>query len=291
MTNSGEIQQFTNPGTPEELASQVSEKVSQHLLDEAYSLLKSGVQADFRDKNATERDASWKVISETLSKDGSLNKLSAAFLKDISVDADRNKDGKLQRDELSPMAQNARDPFYKGLAQEALKGFDVAASLHRDDKGIDKFELSSYAKRQFMPPREDFVNSLFTGLTAKLNDGTPKDAYEYLHHAISVRAGMETLSERLETWGKVAEQLTARGLVPKLSMAFLTQHNEFFDGDKNGSISKDEIAKGTQSRSPIMREFTEFLTKEFPNIASVDYNYDEISSREKAVYERKMNGQ
>jgi Ca2+-binding EF-hand superfamily protein len=288
MKDIREVKQ-TNPASPEELASQVSEKVSQHLLDEAYSLLKTGVQADFANKNATERNASWAVISGKLNENGSLSKLSAEFLKDISTDVDRNNDGKVQLNELSGVAQNARNPFYKGMAQEAVKSFDIAASLHQDDKAIDKFELSSFAKRQYMPAREQFVDSVIAGTMAKLVNDTPSKAYEFLWNSVSARSGMETPTERLETWGKIAEQLAARDLTPKLSMAFLTHTNQYLDGDKNGSISKAEISKFTQSRSPIMREFTQYLTKEFDNIASVDYDYNQISQREKAVYESKMN--
>jgi hypothetical protein len=288
MKDIREVKQ-TNPASPEELASQVSEKVSQQLLDEAYSLLKSGVQADFANKNATERNASWAVISGKLNENGSLSKLSAEFLKDISADVDTNKDGKVQLNELSGVAQNARNPFYKGMAQEAVKSFDIAASLHQDDKAIDRFELSSFAKRQYMPAREQFVDSVIAGTMAKLVNDTPSKAYEFLWNSVSARSGMETPTERLETWGKIAEQLAARDLTPKLSMAFLTHTNQYLDVDKNGSISKAEISKFTQSRSPIMREFAQYVTREFDNIASVDYDYNQISQREKAVYESKMN--
>jgi hypothetical protein len=276
------------PDSPEEkLAANVSQKVSQHLLDEAYSLLKDGVQANFADKNAEEKNSAWKVISDKLSQDGSLSKLSAPFLKDVGGQVDRNHDGMIQKDELSPVAQNSKNPFYRGMAAESLKSFDIAASLGCDDKAIDRFELSSFAKRQFMAPRKDFVDSLIANVENKVKEN-PAEAMNQLQDSLSIRGGMETLSERLETWQQAADQLSSHHLASKLSMAFLTRNQDIFDTDKNNQFSRAEISKFETSRSPIMREFTRYIGAQFDKISTVDYDGDQISKKEQAIYERKM---
>lgn len=274
--------------TPDEkLASAVSEKVSQHLLDEAYTLLKTGVEASFATKNAEEKDAAWKTISEKLQKDGSLTKLSAPFLKDVTPLIDANHDNKIQKSELSPVANNAKNPFYKGMAKEMLGNFDLVASLHTEDGAIDKLELSAYSKRQFMPPRADFVDSLIKNIESKVNEN-PAEAVKVLQDSLSVRANMENRGERIETWTQVADQLKSHNLIGRMSMAFLTHNKEHFDTNKNNQFGRDEVKKYEASPSPVMREFAKYIGTEFDKISTVDYNSNEISKTEQAIYEQKQ---
>ncbi|MBZ0184765.1 MAG: hypothetical protein K8F91_00835 [Candidatus Obscuribacterales bacterium] len=281
-------QEFTQEFTPDSggdnLAKQVNEKVSQNLLDDAYKTLKSGVNSSFSDKPLSEKQEFWGDVSKSLEESGALTKLSAVFLEDISK-AVAGSDGKIQRSELAGVS-SSKNPMYSGLASQAMKEFDIAASLSSNDGVIDMQEIADYKLRQTMPDTDKYTDLVLKNLTRKLAE-SPGEAMKYLSQSMAGRARLETPEESQKTWTQLAEKLNAHGLVEPLSMAFLRLNNNQVDMNKNESFSLSEVQRFQQSRNPIMKQFADHIVKDFANIATIDYKLDEISQNEATIYERK----
>lgn len=292
---------FASETPAEKLAHQVNEKAAHNLFDAAYADLKKGVDKQVADLPLKEKHAFWNEVASHLDE-STKTKLGAVFIQENHSLYDRDKNGQLTRSELTQSTQ-ALDPFYKGLGTEAVKSFDVASSLrHTADGIIDKDEAKNFVERQKMSSQDKYTDDVVANIIRKLGepvkaepgkeaDSPATKAMEYLNSSMSGRAALETSEESQATWKQLSEKLAQNGLVEKLSMAYLKENRENLRMKEDGSFSMEHLALLKKSINPVQKQFAEYVSSNFANIAEVRLNdpLNMISESERKLYERKMN--
>ncbi len=283
---------MTRDNSADKIVNTVTEKVTQGLTDEAYTAMKDGLMRDFSQRNAKECGEEWKNVSDKLTANGTLPKMTAAFLKNEFDAIDQNHDGSISKGELTKVS-NSWHPMYKGMATQALKDFDTAASLGSQDDKIDKRELGQLERRNWAAPREKFVDKLVKDLDKQLNDAVPNlksptAAAQYLYNQIGIRLGVETPAERIETLQAVTDALKKNGMIAPLATSFMAVGGGV-DANKDGKFSMDEVSKFKNSRSPLMKEFTNYVVDNFYDIPRGPMVRQEFTAWEAEKYADKMN--
>ncbi len=292
---------FENETPAEKLAQQVNDKVAHNLFDAAYADLKKGVAKQVADMPLKEKQAFFTDVASHLDE-GAMAKLSAVFINENRNLYDRDKNGQLTKSELSQSTQ-ALDPFYKGLGTEAVKHFDVASSLKSADGVIDADEAKNFVARQKMSSQDKYTDDVVANVIRKLAEPTKVEkgmepesaatkAMEYLNTSMSGRAALETSEESQATWTQLAEKLKQNGLVEKLSMAYLKENRDNLQmKDENAAFSMGHLNLLKKSINPVQKQFAEYVSANFANIAEVRLNdpLTMISEDERKLYERKMN--
>lgn len=250
-------------------------------------LLKNDLGKNTRNLPADDKEAYWSAIATELEsrEKGSLSKLSAFWLQHFSDENGGPARLKISRSLLSSVARNAWDPLNRGMADAVLKDFSVASSLRASDDIVDGEEIKAYAKRQYQPTREVFSERLIHDVEVKMVED-PQAAMKMLVDRLNIRAQTETPEERVSTAGRIAEALSERNLVDKLSMAWLSHFSQYIDVDKkDGVYTQPEIERFSNSYNPIYKQFAKNILKDFRTIASVDFPEDTINSREIGIYQ------
>lgn len=261
-------------------------------MDEAYAALKDGLNRDFGQRNARECADEWNNVSERLTQNGVLPKMTASFLKTEFDQIDSNHDGAISRGELTKVS-NSWHPMYKGMATQALKEFDAASSLGAQDDAIDKREVKQLERRLWAAPREAFVNKLIKDLDKQLNDAvpnlkTPAAAAKLLYDQVGMRLGTETPAERIQTLQAITDALKKNGMIAPLATAFM-QVGGGVDTNKDGKFSMEEVTKFQTSRSPLMREFSNYVVENFYDIPRGPMVRNEFTAWEAEKYADNMN--
>ncbi|MCA9802818.1 MAG: hypothetical protein KC777_12675 [Cyanobacteria bacterium HKST-UBA02] len=254
------------------LASQVNEKVSQNLLDDAYKILKEGVKTSCADMTESDKQKFWSNVNQDLEESGALPKLSAVFLQDMGSKI-AGSDGKIQASELS-RATGSSNPMVKGLSSQALRNFETISSLHRQDGEIDRGEIDDYRRRLFMPSREEFVESVVKGIRtpgSKDVETQLGDGLAFLNRKVSSRSGMETPDETSLTLEALSERFVYdRDLAPGLAAAFLMSNWSKLDQNHNGAISFNELSPYARSSNPLYRMFVDQTLELARNLPDTD---------------------
>jgi hypothetical protein len=271
------------PPTPlDDLAKKVGEQVSKGQLDSAYTLVKTELHAEFATMPLAEKQQTWADLSKKLENNGTLPKLAAAWLSDLSTEFPKGTEVSFTKAQLDSIAKNAKDPFYSGFAAEMSKQFDVASRLDKVDGKIDANEIAAFKDRQTQASPEKFSDNVAKNVE-KYAATNPTEAYAYLSSVVFDRAKRETPEEEVSTWKAIDGKLNAKGLVPKLAMGFLDANFH----DKPVTLSQiTSIEKG--SVNALTKELTGFIVNEFPKIGTVDYRLDEISVAERKLYTQKI---
>jgi hypothetical protein len=229
-----------------------------------------------------EKRQTWNAISQKLEENGTLPKLAAAWLADLSHEFPKGVDVSFTKSQLDSIAKNALDPFYSGFAAEMSKQFDVASRLGKDDGKIDADEVAAFKDRQLQASPEKFADNVVKNVE-KYSATSPTEAYSYLSSVIFDRAKRETPEEEAATWKNIDEKLNANGLIPKLSMGFLDANFH----DKPVTLSQmASIEKGSPNQ--LTKELTGYIVRDFSKIGTVDYHLDEISVAERKLYTQKL---
>lgn len=268
------------PSHTDDLAAKVTEQVSKGNLDAAYATFKKELHDEFSTMPLEEKRETWAAVSKKLEDNGTLPKLAAAWLDDISHELPANSS--ITKSQLDSIAKNALDPFYSGFASEMSKQFDVASRLQNVDGKIDANEIAAFKARQTQSSSESFADYVVKGVEKNAST-SPANAYSFLSQMVYDRAKRETPEEEAATWKNIDEKLQAKGLVPKLSMGFL----EANFADKSVSLNlMTNIEKSTTN--PLTKELSGYIVDQFPKIATVDYQLNEISPAERKLYTYKL---
>jgi|LakMenEpi03Aug12_release.lakeMendotaPanAssembly.Ray.scaffolds.fasta_scaffold250876_1 hypothetical protein len=271
-----------HPSQVDDLAQKVTEQVSKGQLDNAYTMMKTELHAEFSTMPLEEKRQTWNAISQKLEENGTLPKLAAAWLADLSHEFPKGVDVSFTKSQLDSIAKNALDPFYSGFAAEMSKQFDVASRLGKDDGKIDADEVAAFKDRQLQASPEKFADNVVKNVE-KYSATSPTEAYSYLSSVIFDRAKRETPEEEAATWKNIDEKLNANGLIPKLSMGFLDANFH----DKPVTLSQmASIEKGSPNQ--LTKELTGYIVRDFSKIGTVDYHLDEISVAERKLYTQKL---
>lgn len=269
----------------DDLAQKVTEQVSKGQLDNAYTMMKTELHAEFSTMPLEEKRQTWNAISKKLEDNGTLPKLAAAWLADLSHEFPKGVDVQFTKPQLDSIAKNALDPFYAGFAGEVSKQFDIASRLGKDDGKIDASEVAAFKDRQLQASPEKFADNVVKNVE-KYAATSPTEAYSYLTSVVFDRAKRETPEEEAATWKNIDDKLNAKGLIPKLSMGFLDANFH----DKPVTLSQmQSIEKG--SPNLLTKELTGYIVDSFPKIGTVDYRLDEISVDERKLYTWKLEKQ
>ncbi|MGD9681940.1 MAG: hypothetical protein AB7W16_12215 [Candidatus Obscuribacterales bacterium] len=254
------------------LASQVNEKISRNLLDDAYKTLKEGVKTSCADMTDSQKQKFWSEVNHDLEESGALPKLSAVFLQDMGSTI-AGSDGKIQASELS-RATGSSNPMVKGLSSQALRNFETISSLHHQDGVIDRGEIDDYRRRLFMPSREEFVESVVKGIRApgsKDVESRMGEGLAFLNRKLNSRSGMETPDETRLTLEALSERFVYdRDLAPGLAAAFARSNWSKLDQNHNGAISFDELSPYARSSNPLYRMFVDQTLELARNLPDTD---------------------
>lgn len=273
-----------NPKSGDDLAQKITDKVANNQLDDAYAILKNGVNAQFSTETLAEKQATWAALSKTLEDNKTLPKLAAEWLSEVAPQL-ADHDGHISKAALTNIAEHQVNPFYKGMASQMLKEYDTAAKLQDDDGKISLQEVAAFKSRQTQPSNEDFTKYVIADAE---NTKSPAQAYLYLQSRIYNRNKTETKEEREATWQGICEQMNNHHLVPKLAMGFLDVHADQIGNSKDHGVSFQMMNKISNNNVFLTKELAGFIVKEFPNIATVDYKLDEISPTERKLYKEKI---
>ncbi len=270
------------PNPIDDLAKKVSEQISKGQLDSAYSMVKTELHAEFATMPLAEKQETWAALSKKLEENGTLPKLAAAWLSDLSTEFPKGTEVSFTKSQLDSIAKNAKDPFYSGFAAEMSKQFDVASRLDKVDGKIDANEIAAFKDRQTQASSDKFADNVVKNVE-KYAATSPSEAYSYLSSVVYDRTKRETPEEEVATWKTIDQKLNAKGLVPKLAMGFLESN---FHDQPVTSRQMAGIEKG--SSNPLTKELAGFVVREFPKIGTVDYKLDEISAAERKLYTQKI---
>lgn len=274
----------TPPPQVDDLAKKVTEQVSNGHLDGAYAMLKKELQTEFSTMPLEEKRETWNALSKKLEENGTLPKLSAAWLSDWSTNMVTPAGSSFAKGTFEKVA-NVLDPMTAGFAGEISKQFDVASRLGTDDGKIDPSEIAAFKARQTQLAPDKFADEIARKTAEKYTTASPADAYKYLSAELYRRTKQETPEEEAATWKLVDAKLHEKGLIPKLSMGFL----ETSWSDKPATLRQMEGISKQESINPLTREVAGYIAEAFPKIGTVDYRLDEISVAERKLYTDKLN--
>ena len=158
------------------------------------------------------------LISTKLQDNGTLPKVAAEWMNENGNKIGGNNQS-IEKYELDSIARNAKDPLWRGLAEESSKNFSEAAKLGNTDQSLDERERKFFAERQMLPTRDEHVDTAIKNLEKNLGNND-KYAFSRFHSEISQRFPRENAAERVDTWNALQDKLNGldgrlRQLLPK----------------------------------------------------------------------------
>lgn len=231
------------PLTTDKIAQDVKDRIDHKDLAGAFKALQDETQELF--KNNPDKAKDWADLSSKLQENGSLPKVAAEWMKENGNKIGGNNQS-IEKSELESIARNAKDPLWKGLAQESVKNFDETMKVGNGNqsdserKSIDERERKYYADRTMMSSPEDHAKEAVDNLVKNL-DKKDSNAFFRFYGEVTKRFPLETNEERQYSWNCVQDELTNRGLMSGFVKEFASIYKNNFDTNHNNIVEASEL--------------------------------------------------